>query len=336
MSTGRIEVLRGEIVESVHRVHVAVADAVGQLRAGAGDPGLVTFARSAVKPIQALPLVDDGVLDAFGFSDRELALCCASHNGETEHVEVALAMLAGIGLEESTLACGAHPPFHEPAARALAEQGIEPGRIHNNCSGKHAGMLALARYHNWQVAGYHEAAHPVQQRMLEEMSTWSGVARDRIGIAVDGCGVATFALPLEALARAFGRLADAAARGEPGPRRIMQAAGRHPELIAGTGRLCTELSRAVGGRLLAKVGAEGMYCAAAPDAGLGIALKVEDGTWRAAEPALLSVLRSLELITEEEVARLSQFAAPIVRNTRGDDVGGLRATITLAQQGNLA
>jgi L-asparaginase II len=326
---GRIEVRRGDILESVHCVSVAVVDAGGRLRASAGSPDLVTFARSAVKPLQALPLVVDGVLDPYGFGDRELALCCASHNGEPHHVELAASMLARIGLEESALACGPQAPFHEPSARALRAPGREPGRIHNNCSGKHAGMLALACRHGWPVAGYEKACHPVQRRMLEELAAWSGTAVDEIGVAVDGCGVSTFALPLQALARAFGRLAGAARRGEPGPERVLGAMARYPEYVAGTNRMCTDLNRVVHGRILAKVGAEGVYCAAIPGAELGIALKVEDGAWRAAEPALLAVLRALALIADEEMAELSRYAEPVITNTRGERTGELRAVIRL-------
>ena len=326
---GRVEVRRGDILESEHRVSVAVVDAGGRLRASAGSPGLVTFARSAIKPLQALPLVADGVLDMYGFGDRELALCCASHSGQPWHVETAAGMLAKIGLEEAALACGPQAPFHEPSARALLESGREAGRIHNNCSGKHAGMLALACRHGWPVAGYEQAHHPVQRRMLEEMAEWSGVPADEIGIAVDGCGVSTFALPLEASARAFGRLAGAARRGEPGPERVLRAMAKYPEYIAGTGRMCTDLSRTVHGRIVAKIGAEGVYCAAVPGAELGIALKVEDGAWRAAEPALLAVLRALALITDDELAELSRYAEPVIRNTRGERTGGLRAVIRL-------
>ncbi|MGD8277397.1 MAG: asparaginase [Gemmatimonadota bacterium] len=329
MSEARVEVRRGAIVESVHRVSVAVVDAGGRMRARAGAPERITFARSAIKPIQALPLVEDGVLDRFEFGDRELALACASHSGEPRHVDTALAILRRIGVDPSMLACGPHAPFHEPSARALIEAGREPSRVHNNCSGKHAGMLALACHHGWPALGYEQILHPVQQRMLEGMAAWSGVVRDEIGIGVDGCGVATFALPLDALARAFGALAGAARRGEPGPERVLRAMGRYPEYVAGTGRLCTQLSRAVHGRIVAKVGAEGVYCAAVPGAELGIALKVEDGAWRAAEPALLAVLRALTLISDDEVGQLDRFAEPVVTNTRGERVGGLRAVIRL-------
>ena len=324
-----VEVWRGSTVESIHRVSVAVVDAGGRLRAGSGAPEQVTVARSAVKPIQALPLVTDGVADRYGFGDRELALCSASHSGEAWHVEGVRRMLDRIGVDEAALACGPHAPFHPPAAAALTRAGEAPGRVHNNCSGKHAGMLAIACFHGWPIAGYHRAEHPVQQRMLEEVARWTDVPADDIATGVDGCGVVTFGVPLDRLAGAFARLGAAAWKGGNGATRIVDAMRRCPEYVGGTDRLCTDLMRAVDGRVIAKTGAEGVYCAAVPGAGLGIALKVEDGARRASEPALIGVLRMLGLLMDEEVERLSRYAEPEIRNTRGESVGRVRAMIEL-------
>jgi L-asparaginase II len=287
------------------------------------------LARSAVKPLQALPLVEDGVDARFGLSQAELALCCASHSGEPRHTEEAELILRKIGADEEALACGPHAPFHEPSARALRETGREPTRIHNNCSGKHAGMLALARFHGWPLAGYHLPGHPVQQRMLHEISRWTGVGAEEIATATDGCGVVTFGAPLGAFALAFARFAGAARRGDAGPARIAQAMTRNPEYVAGTGRFCTELMRAAGGRLFVKTGAEGVFLVGVPGAELGIALKAEDGAQRAAEPALLAVLRALSLLADDELAALTRFAEPVIRNTRGEEVGVVRAVIRL-------
>ncbi|MBI4408480.1 MAG: asparaginase [Gemmatimonadetes bacterium] len=329
MADARVEVWRGALLESQHRVSVAVADARGRLRARAGDAELVVFARSAAKPFQALPLVDDGVAERFELSGAELALCCASHNGEPLHVDAARSILRKIGTDEDALACGPHPPLHEPSARALQRIGAAPGRLHNNCSGKHGGMLALARTHAWPLTGYHRSDHPVQQRMLEEVSRWTELTTEELPTAVDGCGVVTFGLPLAALAGAFARLSAAARGGERAPATVVQAMVRHPEYVGGTDRLCTELMRVVGGRIFTKVGAEGVYCAGVPGAELGVALKVEDGSKRAAEPALLAVLRALGLLLEDELARLSRYAEPDVINTRGEAVGRIRATVEL-------
>lgn len=329
MHESLVEVWRGAVVESRHRVHVAVVDAQGNLRASTGVPSLVCFARSAVKPIQAMPLVEDGVADRYAFTEQELALCCASHNGEARHVESARAMLRKIAADEDALACGAHPPMGKSAADALADSGALPGRIHNNCSGKHAGMLALARYYGWPLVGYQYAEHPVQQRMLTEVVRWSGIHADDVVLAVDGCAVITFGLPLERLAAAFASLAAAARHNEAGPARIVQAMTRNPEYVAGKDRLCTDLMRAAAGRIFVKVGAEGVYCAGVPGAELGIAVKIEDGATRASEPALIAVLRALALLSDEEVGRLDRYAEPDILNTRGDRVGSIRANLRL-------
>jgi L-asparaginase II len=324
-----VEVYRGGMVESRHRVSVAVVDGEGRLRARAGDPGLLVFARSAMKPFQALPLVQDGVVDRFGLTPRELALCCASHSAEERHVEGVRSILRRIGADEEALACGPHPPMNQAAAEALALRGEAPGRIHNNCSGKHAGMLALARAHGWSPVGYHRPEHPVQQRVAREVSAWTGVPADEIPVGVDGCGVPTFAVPLTRLAGAYGRLASAVRRGDPAPGRVVGAMLGYPEYVAGTGRLCTALMRAASGRIFAKTGAEGVYCTGVPGAELGLALKVEDGASRASEPALVAVLEALRLLAGDELAALESYAAPDVRNTRGEAVGFLRARVTL-------
>lgn len=324
-----VEVWRGPVVESRHRVSVAICDAAGRLRARAGDPELVAFARSALKPVQALALVREGVAERFELTGPELALCCGSHSGEPRHVEVARSLLQKAGAGEEALACGPHPPMGAAAAEALRERGLEPTRIHNNCSGKHAGMLCLARVRGWALAGYHRIEHPVQQRMLAEVACWTGVPADDIQTAVDGCGVATFALPLAALAGAFARLAAAARRLEPDPALVVQSMMRNPEYVGGSDRLCTELMRVADGRIFAKVGAEGVYCAGVPGAELGIALKVEDGATRAAEPALLGVLRALNVLSDEEMAALERFAAPEIRNTRDEVVGQIRTEVTV-------
>jgi L-asparaginase II len=325
----RVDVWRGPLIESTHRVHVAVVDADGRLRAGSGETARPTFARSAIKPIQALPLVEDGAAAKHGFGDRELALCCASHNGEPHHVEGVRAMLERIGLEETALACGPHPPFHGPSAKALDAAGQRPGRIHNNCSGKHAGMLALARFHDWPVAAYNTADHPVQRRMLDAVMRWTEVREDDIPIGIDGCGVVTFGLTLHGMAGAFARLAAGARKGGTPAAIVLGAMKSFPESVAGTDRMCTDLMRAVDGRIVAKTGAEGVYCAAIPGAELGIALKVEDGARRAAEPALVAVLRSLGLLSDREMGTLSGYAEPEIRNTRGELAGRIRAVIEL-------
>jgi L-asparaginase II len=329
MSESVVEVLRGAIVESRHRIHAAVVDADGRVRASAGDPGLVTFLRSAAKPFQAMPLVADGALDRFGITLEELAVACGSHSGEPRHVAAAESILRKVGLDGDALACGAHPPLHEATRRELAEAGLEPVRLHNNCSGKHAGMLALARTHAWEPVGYHLPEHPVQQRLLGEIARWVDLPFEAMGLGTDGCGVVSFALPLHRMALGYARLARAARAGEREPTYVVGAMTTYPEMVAGEGRLCSELMLAAHGRVFAKIGAEGVYCVGIPGAELGIALKVEDGAQRAVGPAILSVLRQLDLISEDDLGVLYRHAYPQVVNTRGEPVGELRARIEL-------
>lgn len=319
-------VTRGGTVESVHRVHFAVADAAGRLVAGAGAVDRPTFYRSAAKPFQALPLVDDGVADALGMGRAELALCCASHNGEERHVEGVRRLLDRGGWSEDDLECGPHPPMDPGAQRRLARAGKEPGRVHNNCSGKHAGMLALAGRLEADSRGYVRPEHPVQRRVSREMARWSETEESAMETAIDGCGVVCFAVPLRAIAASYARLTARAEEGPGAARRIVEAMTGEPFLVAGSGRLCTVLMEAAGERVLAKTGAEGVYGAALRREGLGVALKVEDGARRAADVALVRILEQLGALGGDVVeGALSAFHAPAVRNTRGERVGALEA-----------
>jgi L-asparaginase II len=332
-TSAMVEVLRGAVVESRHRVHVAVVDAEGALRASAGDPDFLTFFRSAAKPFQAIPLVEDGAVQRFGLTSEEIALCSGSHSGEARHLEVAESILAKIGLDGESLACGPHPPFHGPTRRDLSDSGLEPLRLHNNCSGKHAGMMALARVHGWDPHGYHLLEHPVQERMLGEVARWARLPYEAIALGTDGCGVVCFGLPLRNMAAAYARLASAARHQYGAPAEVVRAMIRHPEMVAGEGRLCTALMRLSEGRLFAKLGAEGLYCLGVPGAELGIALKIECGSKRAVDPAVLTVLRIMDLISEDDLGVLHTHAYPAVLNTCGDVVGEVRANIWLEPAG---
>jgi L-asparaginase II len=324
-----VEVVRGAIVESRHPVSAVVMDAGGSMRAFVGDPELQTFFRSSAKPLQALPLVEDGAMDRFDLSLEELALCCGSHSGAPVHVRAAESILAKIGLDAEALVCGPHEPFDRQTRLDLSEAGLEPGRLHNNCSGKHAGMMAVARAHGWDPEGYDRPEHPVQGRLLTEITRWTGLPYESIGLATDGCGVVCYGLPLTAMATAFARFAAAARWGDHGPATVVEAMTRHPEMVAGEGRLCTALMRQTEGRLFAKLGAEGIYCVGVPGAELGIALKVEDGSRRAVGPALMAVLQQLDLLPAEDAGALEAFAFPVLRNTRGEEVGHIVSRIEL-------
>jgi len=324
----RIESTRGDLVESVHRCSVAVVDHAGRLLASAGDPTLVTFWRSAAKPFQAMPVVLDGAADHWKFTAAELALACASHSSEPVHLDVVDHMLRKIGCTEQDMACGPHPPLGSEVTEAIHRVASAMTPRWSNCSGKHAAMLALARHHGWPTTGYEREDHPVQVRCLDEIARWAGMPRETIRLAVDGCTAVCFGLPLQAMATAYARLG---ASDDPAARRIRDAMMQHPVLVAGTGRLCTDLMAAYPGQVLTKVGADGIYSAAWPSAGVGIALKVEDGDMRAARPALLAVLRQLAdqgritLPADDWPVAVARHAELPTLNTRGGVTGVLRA-----------
>jgi L-asparaginase II len=316
----RVEQLRGGVVEAWHDVHVAVVDGRGRLLAQAGDPNLVTFWRSAAKPFQAVPLVEDGVMERFGLTGEELALACASHSSEAGQVAKVRELLAKIGCSERDLLCGPHQPLSERVAQDYQARGVRLTPVYSNCSGKHAGMLALARHHGWPTAFYTRLEHPVQQRCLEEVSRWTDVPREEIRTGVDGCGVVCFALPLRNMALGYAKLGS----GDRGA--VVQSMLHHPDLVAGDGRPCTEIMRAHPGRVIAKVGAEGVYCALLVDRRLGIALKVADGHALASALAMAAVLEGLGL----RPLPPSLDVRPNL-NTRGEPVGELRVNGGLEQ-----
>jgi L-asparaginase II len=320
----RVEQVRGDWVEAVHEVHVAVVDAAGTLVARAGDPGLVTFWRSAAKPFQALPLIEDGAAERFALQSEELALACASHSSELGQVARVRELLGRIGCSERDLLCGPHPPLSDRVAEDYKTRGLRLTAVYSNCSGKHAGMLALARHHGWPTELYTRLEHPVQQRCLAEVSRWTDVPVAEIKTAVDGCGVVCFGLPLRNMAWAYAKLGSR----EPGAGsgRVVDAMLRHPELIAGEGRPCTDMMRAHPARVIVKVGAEGVYCALLTQQRLGVALKVTDGHAIASALAMAAVLEQLGLRPRPA----SLQVRPTV-NTRGETVGELRVKGGLEQ-----
>jgi len=319
-----VVVTRGSEVESRHCVDAAVVGPDDALVGGARDARHVTFWRSCAKPFQVMPFVESGGLDKLGWADDQLALACGSHGGEPEHVAIAAAMLSDIGLEEGDLVCGPHEPLSARGQRIIRETGGFPSRLHNNCSGKHAAMLARSRTAAWATQGYERAEHPVQQAALETVSRWAGIPSSAIGRAVDGCGVPVYSMPLENMARAYARLAAAATRREEVPRRVVDAMLTQPFLVGGTERFDTVLMQESEGRILAKVGAEGVHSLALLDRGIGVALKVEDGAQRAQGASVLRLLQYLGALPDPLPPRLADFLRRSLRNTRGETIGELR------------
>jgi len=321
-----VEVLRGVRVESRHRGAVAVADADGNAVLALGDVETPIFPRSAVKALQALVLIETGAADAYGFGDEELALACASHSGEPGHVAGVTRMLAKAGLDVSALACGAHWPLSQPATVALARSG-EPSALHNNCSGKHAGFICDACAMGIDPAGYWKPDHQVQRHVRAVLEELSGETLGEDRRAIDGCSVPTWALPLQSLARAFARfgtgdkLAPERARAAA---RLRDACTSKPWYVAGTGRFCTEIMRLFGSRVFVKTGAEGVYCGALPELGLGIAIKCDDGAGRAAQAIMAALIARFLPLSDTERDALVLFTRPTLRNWNGFEVGALR------------
>lgn len=321
------EVTRGSIVESRHEGSYAVVGADGRLLASAGDIDRPVYPRSAIKALQAMAAIENGVVDRFGFVPEEIALMCASHGGEPRHVAAALGMLAKCGLGAEDYECGTHWPSFDPAAHDLARAGLDAGPVHNNCSGKHAGMLALAMTLGADPKGYVRPDHPVQQAVAKVIGDLCDVDMTAVPRAVDGCSVPTWALPLRNLALGFSRLASGEGLNEirrAAARRIIEAVRAHPFMVAGTGRFCTALMQFVP-RAFVKTGAEGVYCACVPHAGIGIALKCDDGAGRAAEVTAAAVLAGLDVWSEAERAALAGFTHTPLYNRNQIEVGEVRA-----------
>lgn len=335
-----VEVSRGPLVESVHQGHLVAVTPLGEAIAWLGNPDVVTFFRSSAKPLQAIPLVSSGAADHFEFTEREIAIACGSHSGESIHVETVRAMLEKLGLNESALRCGVHEPFSIDVARQLIRDQQPPSVLQNNCSGKHAGMLALAKHIGAPIETYDELQNPVQQLILNTVSEFSGVPADKIAIGIDGCAVPVFGISVRAMALAYARLVlPPPIVGKPklaACERIVKAMLDFPEMVGGTkNRLDTELIKAGQGRLISKIGAEGVYtvgvlpCRDWPQ-GLGLALKIADGDdQRARPPAVIDALRQLEVLAANDLDSLSGYSPTPIRNRRGDRVGEIRAAFHL-------
>ena len=316
------EVTRGKLVESRHRGAFVITNHNGAVVCSAGDFTTAFFPRSAIKAFQCLPMIESGAAAQFGLNDEEIALCCSSHSGEPEHVRVARSLLAKAGISESCYECGAHMPSSTEAAYQLVRQGEQPQAIHNNCSGKHAGMLALAKHLGNPVEGYVNVDHPVQRSVADCLSRYCDVDVRAAPFGIDGCSVPTWALPMHKVALGFAKLG---ASEEPATRWIIKAARAHPFLIAGAKRFDTRAMQAVP-RLYIKVGAEGVFCGCIPHAGLGFALKSDDGAMRGAEVAIASQLSQLSVWTEEEKLALRNLSCSTLTNWRKMEVGEIRVT----------
>ncbi|KAH7325666.1 putative thermolabile L-asparaginase [Stachybotrys elegans] len=342
---------RGGIVENTHAVHAAVVDSTGRLLFSLGNPSRLTLARSAVKPAQTLAVLETGAHETFDFDEADVALMCASHNGEDRHVDRARAILAKVQAKEEDLRCGGHASLSDQVNRQWANQGITPSAIHNNCSGKHAGMIGAARALGVDTSTYHQPDHPVQERLKKIVEELSGLSAADVRWAIDGCNLPAPATPLFGMARLFASFADAVDKvdnNEPvNSRQILQAKifnamTRYPEMVGGEGRFCTDLMRTYHGSLIGKVGADGFYgvgirtsarpARIAGTGGIGIAVKIEDGSREILYAVVAEILRQLEIGEPAMREALSQFHLSDRRNTAGVLIGSLTYKFNLASQ----
>ncbi|MGH9766193.1 MAG: asparaginase [Blastocatellia bacterium] len=336
-----VEVTRGSMVESRHRGFIAVADAAGGMVTSLGDVSALAWFRSAAKPFQTIAVIASGAAAHYKLTSRELAVITGSHSGESIHLETVLSILNKIALGESALKCGAHMPFDEAAAKRLRAEDRQPGALLNNCSGKHAGMLAFAKHIGEPVENYIDPNHPIQRRIHSTLARFAGAPDGEIAVAVDGCSAPVFGLSLEAMARSYASLVGAEHTGI-GPE-LAAAAGivvnamiEHPEMVGGTrDRLDTDLMLAAKGQIVSKVGAEGVQLLGVKPnenypKGLGIAIKIEDGdVRRARDPVVIETLRQLGLLNEDQLAQLARYARSTIFNHRGIEVGEVRACFAL-------
>lgn len=324
MAKDMVNVYRGELIESIHQGDVAVVNDKGDLLAEFGNSEMITYWRSAAKPVQALPVVSSGAADKYNLTDKELAIMCASHSGEDQHVEVVRGILEKIGLKESDLNCGTHPPLNKKTAKRLCEEGKEPPLIRNNCSGKHAGMLTMCQYNGWDLEDYPEIDHPLQQYLLDVISEITKYPREKIYTGVDGCGVVVFGMPLKNMALAYARLTNPKSLPEKyreAAIRITRSMEKYPELIGGTKRFNTELLKVGNSEFFAKSGAQAVFCVGHVEKNIGLALKVKDGNSRGVKPATIEAMKQLDLLSKKQLEKLQNYHEYIIKNHHGAKVG---------------
>lgn len=330
-----VELARGGLTESVHRGAIAVCGPDGRRQKGMGHPAMPTFLRSTAKPLQALPVITTGAADALGLEEAEIACMCGSLNGEDFQVDAVRSILKKAGLDPELLDCGVHYPSHRPTAAAMRKSGEKPVPLQNNCAGKHGAMLVLCAHLGFDTDGYCQPNHPVQRLILESVAELCSYPAEQIGVGIDNCGAPVFRLPLIALAGAFARLAAPEKSGLSQEKasavsRLMAACLAHPEMIAGTDRLCTRLMQAAPGAVFAKTGTEGSYAFALPGLGLGAAFQIEDGGWRALSPVACEILHQLGVLDHEALdGPLADLHQPQIKNHLGRQVAELRPVLNL-------
>ena len=316
-------------VENIHRGDIAAVNCAGEIIFSVGNAKLPMFWRSAAKPFQALPFVKNGGLEKYNITDEELALLVSSHSGEENHVALVRGILKKLGLDESVLDCGVVRPMNGKAYKNLIAKGEKVLPVHNPCSGKHSQIIALAMMLGIPFEGYTKPEHEAQKIIFKHVAMAAKVPENELEIGIDGCGVPVFYLPLYNMALAYARLSTPA-KGDWGEYensalKIRDAMSKYPQVISGSGRIDLAVSEVTGGRIIAKIGADAVYCLCVKDGDLGIAFKIEDGSYAAITPMVIAVLKKMDLLSKDEAATLEEKFPPVLKNHRGEIIGTVEA-----------
>lgn len=332
MSAKLVELIREDTVESVHRGSIVVVDSNKNVLYGLGDVERTAFFHSSAKPLQILTALEWGIAEKYNLDLKEIAIMSSSHIGEKEHIDTLKGIMEKVGVTEDALLCGTHEPYSKDAARELILAGLSPSTLHCNCSGKHLGLIAASKTRGLSIEEYHKAEHGIQEEIRKVISDFSGVRGEDIVIAVDGCGIPVYGIPLKNIALAFANLCNMEfldGKYSKSQNYIISALTMYPEMVAGKGRFDTEAMKLFGDRLIMKTGAEAVCCAGILGKSVGIAIKIDDGALRAVSPAMMEVLLQMDIISREEAEQLKEFWIPPIRNNRGEKVGELRANFKL-------
>lgn len=327
-----VEIIRSELVESVHEGNIAVAASNGNIIYELGDTGRETYFHSSAKPIQGIAMLETGIVEKFGLDLKEIALLISSHSGEKEHIEVLKSLMEKIGVGDEVLECGIADPVNKDVLKELFSAGLSVTKLHCNCSGKHLGFIAASMVMGYPLEGYHKPDHPIQNSVSKIVAEFSGAKPGQITKGVDGCSVPVYATPLKNMAISYANLCNPAFMGgkySKSQNYITSAMTMYPEMIAGKGRIDTELMKRCGSRVIGKIGAEGVYCAGILGKGIGAAIKIEDGSSRAVGPAIMELLLQLKVITDDEAESLKDFWNPPILNNKGEITGEIKPVFKL-------
>lgn len=327
-----VEVIRGNTVESIHKGDIVIVNSEGKIVHELGNAGRITFFRSVAKPFQAIAALETGIVEEYGLGLNEIALMIASHSGEKEHINTIKGMMEKTGISEDMLKCGVHEPVNREAAKQLALKGESPTRLHCNCSGKHIGLIAASKLKNTDVREYYRESHEIQKDIKSIISEFCNVELEEMETGVDGCGLPIYAVPLKNIALSYANLCDMEfkkGKYSKSQNYVLSAMTMYPEMVAGKGRLDTEIMKKFGDRMISKAGAEGVYCAGIIGKSIGIAIKIDDGNSRAVGPAILDILVQMKIIDKSEAEPLKNFWKPPVLNHNKEIVGKIRPVFKL-------